>query len=856
MNTQSNQTPKGDTRLFDNLSGMQHDNVAGYYMIHGDTHEKVAREIKAIYDNNIRTVVLESRFHPEYGRTGYFEHIRFMLEECRKLGMRAWLMDDAECPSGTCNYMLNEPEYAQYRPWEVREFHLDVAGPITDGSIMADRWLQDEEESFLSIIAVKHVPGRDLLSNEFIDLSQNIHDGMLYFDLPDGVWRIFFLIKTRKGTLHFIDKLRGECTDFYISQIHQKIYDNLSEYFGNTLLGFFNDEPGFHNNENGPYITPMGMAGAQYSWGDCVLETFQSIYGDQAYAKLLGIWYRFEDGSEEKVRVEYMDTISKAFYENYNKKIAEFCHKHGVLHIGHILEDGNAHAKTGHGCGHFFRAIGDQDMSGIDTVLQQHIPGMTEIKHKALTSFGHHDNVFYNYYLAKLGASFAHIDSRKKGLLMCEIFGAYGFNEGTKMMKYIADHMLVRGVNYFLPCLYSSDETQKHHHGPVFYCQGKNPLYTHTTAIMDYLNRGAHLLTDGIHVPSCAIFYDAHGQWGQGDFLQAQDVAKVLYDNLYDYDILPVEYIEQIDKNGMLNGEKYPVLLLPYASYLPDDVIASLKNANMEVVCVSDKGQKSPDFPTIDLSEVPAFMEQSGIVDVKADYQGIYLRPYHYTRGGTHFYLFVNEDINNTIATDVTLSAFQGGDYAIYDAMTNQAYRAYSKDGRVHLELSPYNSIFIICGDMDYDRLPECPSFELDKETKVTATYDVSLSFENSAYEPYMTTDTLFNVTNYKHKQRFSGNMRYQTSVKLEKADRVVLDLGYVGEAAVVSLNGNTVGMRVAPPYHFDITNFVVDGENDLEIIVSNHLGHSRRDRLAVYMTFEPSGLLGPVTVRNYKKQN
>jgi len=41
-----------------------------------------------------------------------------------------------------------------------------------------------------------------------------------------------------------------------------------------------------------------------------------------------------------------------------------------------------------------------------------------------------------------------------------------------------------------------------------------------------------------------------------------------------------------------------------------------------------------------------------------------------------------------------------------------------------------------------------------------------------------------------------------------------------------------------------------------LEIIVSNHLGHSRRERLAVYMTFAPSGLLGPLTVRNYKKQN
>ena len=34
---------------------------------------------------------------------------------------------------------------------------------------------------------------------------------------------------------------------------------------------------------------------------------------------------------------------------------------------------------------------------------------------------------------------------------MCEAFGAYGWNEGLKTMKWIADHLLVRGVNYIVP---------------------------------------------------------------------------------------------------------------------------------------------------------------------------------------------------------------------------------------------------------------------------------------------------------------------------------------------------------------------------------------------------------------------
>lgn len=856
MNNKTCKAAKGDTRLFDNLSGMQHDNLAGYYLIHGESHDKIARELKAIYDNNIRAVVFESRYHPDYCGEGYFKDVRFMFDECRRLGMRAWLMDDHNCPSGNCIHMLEMPEYFKYRPWEVREFHLDVAGPVVDGSVMTDMWLKGESESYLAILAVKHVPDSPLLSDEVVDLTENVHDGMVYFNLGEGVWRIFFLIKTKENTAPLIDKLRPECTDFYIEHVHQKIYDNLSEYFGNTFLGFFNDEAGFHNNGKMQYVTPMGVEEAQYPWGDCVLEMLKEKYGDKAFFRLLGIWYCFEDGSEEEVRVEYMDTITKAFYNNYSKKIAEFCHSHNIRLIGHFLEDGNGHAKTGHGCGHFFRAVGDQDMSGIDTVLHQHIPGMAQCKNKAATSFKHHDNVFYNYYLAKLGASFAHIDSRKKGRLMLEIFGAYGHNEGTKMMKYIASHMLVRGVNYFLPCLYSTDEKISNHFPPIFYCEGKNALYPHYNAIMDYMNRTAHLLTDGIHVPSCAIFYDAHGYWVNKDFLQAQDIAKVLYDNLYDYDILPIEYVEKIDENGVLNGEKYPILLLPYTSYLPDDVITSLKNANIRVVCVSDKGQKSPDFETIDLKEVPEFMANNGLYDVRADYDGIYLRPYHYTRGTTHYYMFVNEDIANDISTDVTLSSFGGGDYAIYDPQENKAWHAYSADGKIHIDLPIYSSVIIICGDLDYERLPKLPKLALAEETVVTGTYNISLGEEGGEYVPYMTTEKLFNVTGREHKPRFSGNMLYETSVNLKKTDKVVLDLGYIGEAAEVKLNGKSVGTRVAPPYLFDLTEFAKDGENSLEVVVTNHLGHNRRDVYSSYLLFEPSGLLGPVKVCTYKNES
>ena len=218
--------------------------------------------------------------------------------------------------------------------------------------------------------------------------------------------------------------------------------------------------------------------------------------------------------------------------------------------------------------------------------------------------------------------------------------------------------------------------------------------------------------------------------------------------------------------------------------------------------------------------------------------------------------MFVNEDIANTISTDITLSAFSGGDYAIYDIQKNKAWHAYSKDGKIHIELPTYSSLIVVCGDLDYERLPSLPKLTLIEEKEIAGTYKISLGEEGGEYAAYMTTEKLFNVTGHEYKPRFSGNMRYETTVNLEKADRVMLDLGYAGEAAEVKLNGISVGKRPAPPYVFDLTGFAKDGENSLEIIVTNHLGYSRRDRYSSHLLFEPSGLLGPVKVCTYKNES
>ena len=64
------------------------------------------------------------------------------------------------------------------------------------------------------------------------------------------------------------------------------------------------------------------------------------------------------------------------------------------------------------------------------------------------------------------------------------------------------------------------------------------------------------------------------------------------------------------------------------------------------------------------------------------------------------------------------------------------------------------------------------------------------------------------------------------------------------------------VGDRIAPPYKFDVTGFLRDGENDFTVVVANHLGYEQRDLCSKFLVMERSGLIGPVTLKKMTEVN
>jgi len=105
----------------------------------------------------------------------------------------------------------------------------------------------------------------------------------------------------------------------------------------------------------------------------------------------------------------------------------------------------------------------------------------------------------------------------------------------------------------------------------------------------------------------------------------------------------------------------------------------------------------------------------------------------------------------------------------------------------------------------------------------------------------------------------YSGGAVYSRRFTLEErhlCGQVLLDLGNAMVTAEVRVNGAVVGVGLARPFEFDITEHVRAGDNELEVEVyntlANHYSQGTPSRF-VYEGQTVSGLLGPVTL-NFRR--
>lgn len=97
----------------------------------------------------------------------------------------------------------------------------------------------------------------------------------------------------------------------------------------------------------------------------------------------------------------------------------------------------------------------------------------------------------------------------------------------------------------------------------------------------------------------------------------------------------------------------------------------------------------------------------------------------------------------------------------------------------------------------------------------------------------------------------YSGAAWYGRDFTLTKkpAGRVTLDLGEVVSTARVLVNGREAGLRLTPPWRFDVTGLLQDGANRIEIRVCNTTANIFLSSPTVYRGDTKAGILGPVRI-------
>jgi len=765
----------------DLLAGKSGNYLLPFFWLHGEDEPILRNYMKAIHESGCGAVCVESRPHPDFCGEKWWRDMDIILDEARKRAMKVWILDDVHFPTGYANGAL-----------------VDANPSLCRQSICASKNDEPFPPPFIPSPMDKMFLGEQYRQFDDDKIISTVQCG-------DNKWTVG-LSRNFGPHRDYINTLSAKSVRVFIDEVYEKHWQHYSEDFGETIAGFFSDEPELGNGHLYDMECSLGTDN-DFPFSDELGDELLVTLGDKWEDKMYLLWENAGDQAEMKrVRLAYMDAVTRLVRDNFSYQLGDWCREHGVEYIGHLIEDSGAHTKTASSLGHFFRGLEGQDMSGIDDIGEQVYPqGEDDC---STGSIGQkRDGDFFHFTLGRLASSAAHIEKNKKGRALCEIFGNYGWSEGVQLEKYLADHFLVRGLNYFVPCAFTAKDFPDPDCPPHFYAHGHNPQYRHVSELFGYMNRVSTLISSGKHGSKVAVLYPAEAEW-TGQNITCDKVCRTLEENQVSFDIIPLDYFNFPEKYHQRN---YELLVIPRS-----DLYEELKGAGVEAIYYD---------------EIAKYMEQSDLQEVKIFPPSEYLRVLHVTEECNAYFL-VNESAetyNGRVKFKENSACY------VYDAYFNKVESIpwVIKENNVQIELSlePRKSLFIvfaestqILADMDNTVMTEPIITGLNSNLVklVNIRRSVCESIEYPDFRDEETTDKFDSVENVL--PEFSGFVCYKTDFIASDKRQFILEIEDAAEGVEVFVNGNSAGIQIVPRYIYDISKFVKQGKNELRIEVATTL--------------------------------
>lgn len=854
--------------------------ILPFLWMKGEDTLTISEELDRIEECGIKEICLESRPYPDFCGPRWWETMDFLVPEAKKRGMKLWILDDRKFPTGYANGGFERnPEHEKIY---LAERHMDIMGPCKDGAVLVENFLFPDGKLFGILACPKpDTQTLNVSADGIIDLTHSVKDGFVYFDLPEGAYRLFILFTTKKGggREHYMNLIDSKSVRVLIDEVYEKHYEHYNSYFGNTIAGFFSDEPELGNINGYPFDAGLGRRDVRLPWseelGDCLHEQWKEDF----LKNLPALWYDMGEKTG-RVRTQYMEHLTDLVYSCFSGQIGNWCSDHGVEYIGHIIEDDNAHTKLACSIGHYFKEMKGQHMAGVDVVHHQIVPGFTGKIHQWIA--GDSDGEFFHFGLAKLASSASHLDEKKKNRALCEIFGNYGWAEGVSFMKWLTNHMLVRGINEFTPHAFSMTYPDRDC-PPHFYARGNNPQFPAFAQLMHYMQRAAHLLTGGQSLIDAAVLYHAESEWGSKEYQLFQKPVRALMESQIDCDIVPVQALihAYVENNELHIGNMtYSCLVLPgamcedrqaaafiieaakkglpvysvdqtasydtYGNLLPEAFRGSVREISLEKLseCVREE-----------IGSYASILTDFDAQDIIHD-----LRLYQTAHGDARVIMLFNESTTKSISAAI---AFEKTNKPLlsavkYDPWSNKTEQFGISENKLNVLLEPGESQFFVL------ETKSCSSQRRQKqsETALDAKWEVSRCDElhYGEFEPFIKIkqeSELVNLNGPNFDPCFTGFYRYETNVIVRKEEekRYFLRLEKGGDTAQIFVNGVDCGYQANFPGRTEITDALIDGENRLCLEFSTTLVWKRKDGASTHLQLSGTGLLASPVIECWSEE-
>jgi hypothetical protein len=788
------------------------------------TKEEITRQIQDFHEKGVTGFVLHPRIgipkEIEYLSDYFMELVQTAVKEAKRLGMSVILYDEAMYPSGAAKGFVvkDNPEYAS-RGLKMIEYSCDITNKITIDLT--------KEETLVSAQAVKKQSATliDVTSCQLLD----DEDGHITFTPPDdGVWSILLFVETFSGGtirgIHFgeddgeehapvsADLLNPDAVKKFIQLTHDTYYAELKDYFGDTVMAMFTDEPEILGRGSAKGLTP---------WTSDFLSFYKASGNEETDLPVL--WFEAGEQTAE-IRKNYRKTVYKKLTEAYYHQIGEWCTNHNIALTGHPVASDD-----------------------IGLLEHFHIPGQDVVWRwvapedgKALE--GEHSTA------GKCSADAARHRGRRRNLNeflgVCSKESPWALSPGD--MKWYMDWLLVRGVNLLCPhaFYYSIDGKRRSHERPPDV--GPNNLWwPYYKAFAQYMKRLSWLMTDSTNQTAVAVLCEEdHLPW---------KIVKPLFESQIEFNYLEQSLLlssSTLDVGTILiANQSYEVVVIEDSKHLEDTVIQALekfiRSGGSVIVCTDTDTSTLIDGAKAitKKEEVVEALPDRSVNEVRLNPSSKSIRVSKVNKGGCLFYFFVNEGEENYVG----LFQFkEEGKLEKWDAWSASIadMNVRKQEGKwvAPIEI-PRRSSIVYCVDTSQQPIIEKTSSPVLDRQKIALDQNWVVKHTPA----HVVSAPLQSWVDWEGMDSFSGTVTYETSFEIEEKASIAhiyLDLGEVYEIAKSAINGKEIGVKMWAPYRIEIGSSLLEvGTNTLSVDVTNSIAN-KMDGARL-----KSGLLGPVSV-------